>query len=423
MAKQGLVARRAARDLMTAVTEERRMLTEAMPELLDPLPPSERARAQRLATEGLRWAGRADRLLGPYLRQKPQDDVLNMLRLAVWEMLGDAAPSHAVVDSAVEITRAKPETRRSAGMVNAVLRNVLRGEPDWAALPVPTLPKWLRKPLLADYGKAAVAAMEAAHAQGAPVDVTAKAGRAAQVAEATGGLLLPTGSVRLPAQAQVSALPGFAEGDWWVQDAAAALPARLLAPRAGDRVLDLCAAPGGKTLQLADAGARVTAVDLSAARLERLRENLARTHLDAEIVTADALTWETDGGFDAVLLDAPCSATGTIRRHPDLPFAKAGADLSPLLALQARLIDRAVALTRPGGRIVYCTCSLLMDEGERQLAAARQRHPGLTVLPPDVPGVDADWMTAEGGLRLRPDHWSEAGGIDGFFIALLQKPA
>lgn len=422
MAKQGLTARRAARDLMTAVTEDRRLLGEAMTEVLEPLAPQDRARAQRLATEALRWSGRSDRLIGPYLRQRPPESVLNTLRLALWEMLGDGAPGHAVVDSAVELVRADPETKRMAGMANAVLRNVLRGEPDWNALPVPPLPKWLRKPLLADYGKDVVTAIEAAHARGAPVDVTPKAGQAEAVAVATGGSLLPTGSVRLPDGVQVSTLPGFAEGDWWVQDAAAALPVRVLDPRAGERILDLCAAPGGKTLQLADAGAEVTALDQSGARLERVRENLARTGLTATVVEADALTWDSAGGFDAVLLDAPCSATGTIRRHPDLPFAKAGSDLTDLLALQARLIDRALDLTRPGGRVVFCTCSLLKDEGERQVAAALERHPGVSVGPAEGPGLDAAWRADDGGLRLRPDFWPDAGGLDGFYIARLQKP-
>ena len=422
MAKQGLAARRAARDLMTAVTGDRRMLGEAMDEILAPLGPQDRARAQRLATEALRWAGRADRLIGPYLRQRPPESVLNTLRLALWEMLGDGAPTHAVVDSAVELVRAEPDTKRMAGMANAVLRNVLRGEPDWNALPVPPLPKWLRKPLVADYGKEVVAAIEAAHARGAPVDVTPKAGRGEAVAAATGGLLLPTGSVRLPEGVQVSALPGFAEGDWWVQDAAAALPVRVLDPKPGERVLDLCAAPGGKTLQLADAGAQVTALDISGARLKRLHENLARTGLTATVVEADALSWKGDGVFDAVLLDAPCSATGTIRRHPDLPFAKAGSDLTELLALQARLIDRALDLTRPGGRVLFCTCSLLKDEGERQVIAALARHPGLSAVPEEVTGLDPAWHSDEGGLRLRPDFWPDAGGLDGFYIARLQKP-
>jgi 16S rRNA (cytosine967-C5)-methyltransferase len=337
-------------------------------------------------------------------------------------MLGDGAPSHAVVDSAVELVRGDPDTKRMAGMANAVLRNVLRGEPDWAALPVPSLPKWLRKPLVADYGKEVVAAIEAAHVRGAPVDVTPKAGRAEAVAAATGGTVLPTGSVRLPEGVQVSTLPGFAEGEWWVQDAAAALPVRVLDPKPGERVLDLCAAPGGKTLQLADAGAEVTALDISAARLDRVRENLARTGLTATVVEADALAWEDAGGFDAVLLDAPCSATGTIRRHPDLPFAKAGSDLTDLLSPQARLIDRALDLTRPGGCVVYCTCSLLKDEGERQVTAALARHPGLAVVSAEFPWLDPAWRTDEGGLRLRPDVWPESGGLDGFFIARFRKP-
>lgn len=422
MAKQGLGARSAACDLMTAVTDGHQLLSEAMPDVLDPLGPQDRARAQRLATEALRWAGRSDRLIGPYIRQRPPEEVLNILRLAVWEMLGDRAPSHAVVDSAVEITRVRPDTRRMAGMVNAVLRNVLRGDPDWDALSVPPLPKWLRKPLLADYGKDVVETIEAAHARGAPIDLTAKSDRAEAVAEATGGTLLPTGSIRLSAQVQVSALPGFAEGDWWVQDAAAALPARVLDPRPGERILDLCAAPGGKTLQLAEAGAQVTALDLSGARLGRLRENLARTGLGAEVIEADALTWDGQADFDAVLLDAPCSATGTIRRHPDLPFAKVGADLSGLVALQARLIDRALDLVRPGGRVVFCTCSLLKDEGERQLDAALARHPGVSLAPTQAPGIEADWLTPDGALRLRPDFWPDRGGMDGFFIARLQKP-
>lgn len=423
--KPGIAARLAARDLMTAVTEEQRLLADLLPGVVAALEPGERARAQRLATEALRWAQRSDRLLGPYLRNRPNDKALNLLRLALWELLGDGAAPHGVVDAAVEIARVDPDTRRMSGMVNAVLRNVLRGEPDWQALPVPELPKWLRKPLIADHGKGTVAAMERAHAAGAPLDLTPKDGDANGLAEAVGGIALPTGSVRLTDPGQVTALPGFAEGGWWVQDAAAALPARVLDVHPGERVLDLCAAPGGKTLQMAAAGADVTALDLSEARMGRLAENLDRTGLTARLVTADARDWEEADGFDAVLLDAPCSATGTIRRHPDLPFAKAGSDLDPLLSLQAELMDRAIALTRPGGRIVYCTCSLLKAEGEAQIAAALARHPGLEPDPDalDQPWIEADWRTDEGGLRLRPDLWPERGGMDGFYIAALRKPA
>ena len=187
----------------------------------------------------------------------------------------------------------------------------------------------------------------------------------------------------------------------------------------GERVLDLCAAPGGKTLQLAAAGAEVTAVDLSEPRMARVRENLSRCGLTADLITADALEWQPDQAFDAVLLDAPCSATGTIRRHPDLPFVKDGSELPALVDLQARLLDRALGMVRPGGRVVFCTCSLLPEEGEGQLAAALARHPGLRVERVALPGVEQAWLTAEGGLRLRPDLWADRGGMDGFFMVRL----
>jgi 16S rRNA (cytosine967-C5)-methyltransferase len=185
-------------------------------------------------------------------------------------------------------------------------------------------------------------------------------------------------------------------------------------------VLDLCAAPGGKTLQLAAAGAVVTALDISGPRMARLAENLARTRLSATLVTADALNWEPVDHFDAILLDAPCSATGTIRRHPDLPFIKDGSEIADLVALQAALLDRALGWLKPGGRLVFATCSLLPDEGEAQLAAALARHPGLRADPFTLPGVDPDWWTKDGGLRLRPDLWADRGGMDGFFMTRLR---
>ena len=295
---------------------------------------------------------------------------------------------------------------------------------SWDALPPQPLPGWLRGRLMSAYGKAATMAIEAAHAKGAPLDLTPKDGNAGVLAAATGGEALPTGSVRLPARVQVSELAGFAEGAWWVQDAAAALAARALAVRPGERVLDLCAAPGGKTLQLAAAGGEVTALDISGPRMERVAENLTRCGLTARIVVADALHWEPEVPFDAVLLDAPCSATGTIRRHPDLPFVRDPASLKELAVLQASLIDRAIGFVRPGGRIVFATCSLLPEEGERQVAAALTRHPGL-VLDTDavrLGGVDPAWIDAAGGLRLRPDYWPDRGGMDGFYIAAFRLP-
>jgi len=417
-----LAARRAAWALLNGVTEGR-LLAELLPGPLAPLDPAARARAQRLATGALRVFDKADRQLGPFLRNRPDDRVLNLLRLAVYELRVAGEAPHGVVDSAVTLVRDIPEIERLSGFVNAVLRNVVRAGPEaWQALPPPRLPKWLRKVLVADYGKQAVEAMEAAHEAGAPLDLTAKADPS-ELAASVGGTVLPTGSVRLDAQAQVTALPGYEAGVFWVQDAAAALPARILAPHEGEAVLDLCAAPGGKTMQLAAAGAKVTALDDSPRRMERLAQNLARTGLQAECITGDV--FDHAGRYDAVLLDAPCTATGTIRRHPDLPQAKDGGDFPALFELQARMIDHALTLLAPGGRLVYCTCSLLVDEGEEQVTDALARHPGLAVDPEAllVPGVEPAWRTAEGGLRLRPDYWAGRGGMDGFYIAMLRKPA
>ncbi len=421
MDKPGFAARRAAHRMLGQVTAEGRLLSEVLPGAVDRLPPDDRARAQRLALETLRWMDRADRLLGPHLKRRPAPDVLNALRMAVVEMAQGGAAAHGVVDAAVGLVRAGRRTAPAAGMVNAVLRRV--DVAAWDALPLPRLPKWLRAPLIAAYGKPVVAAIEAAHAAGAPLDLTPRGGDAAALAAQVGGAVLPTGSVRVAGRVQVTALPGYAEGAWWVQDAAAAAPARLLDARPGERVLDMCAAPGGKTMQLAAAGADVTALDASEARMARLRENLARTGLRADVVVADALDW-TAAPFDAVLLDAPCSATGTIRRHPDLPHAKDGSEFAALFDLQAALLDRALALLKPGGRLVYCTCSLLPDEGEVQIEEVLARHSGLEVQGAALhgPGIEPGWID-ETGLRLRPDYWAERGGMDGFFVSVLRKAA
>ncbi|MGF6860121.1 16S rRNA (cytosine967-C5)-methyltransferase [Rhodobacteraceae bacterium MBR-64] len=420
----GLAPRRAALSLLAAVMGEGRMLSDLRDDAKGPLaalPPDERARAARLAAGVLRNIGRADRVLGPHLRRAPPTGIHNILRLALVEVFVDGAAPHGAVHSAVALARMEKGGEAFTGLVNAVLRKGVALAPDaWAALAAQKLPAWLRKPLVAEHGGAVVQAIEAAHGAGAPLDITPR--RGSDPAGALNATILPTGSLRLPHPGQISRLPGYADGQWWVQDAATALAVPALAPQPGDRVLDLCAAPGGKTLQLADAGARVVAVDISDKRLIRLHENLARTGLAAEVVTADALTW---GGapatFDAVLLDAPCTATGTIRRHPDLPFVKDGSELHSLIPLQAALIDRALWHLRPGGRLVYCTCSLLHAEGEAQIEAALHRHRGLRVDASALalPGVDPAWIGAN-GLRLRPDYWPDRGGMDGFFIAALR---
>jgi 16S rRNA (cytosine967-C5)-methyltransferase len=421
MAAEGLAARVAAVGLLGAVLDDGAMLSDALADAngaLAGLGPSDRARAQRLATVTLRHVEQADRVLAPHLRKAPMDLVMNALRLAVVEMAVLGAASHGVVNASVEIVRHGNRTGHMTGLVNAVLRKVAAGEAPFAKLPPQRLPMWLRKPMVARFGRDVVTAIEAVQAQVPPLDLTPRQG---SVLDIPGAEVLPTGSVRLTDPGQVSALPGYVTGDWWVQDAGAALAVPLLGDVAGLRVLDLCAAPGGKTLQLAALGADVTALDISGPRMAVVAENLARTGLAAKLVVADALVWESEGGFDAVLLDAPCSATGTIRRHPDLPFVKDGGELPVLLELQARLFDRALGLLKPGGRLVYCTCSLLAEEGEDQLAAALARNPGLTVIAPKVAGIDPEWITPEGALRLRPDYWADRGGMDGFFMVCVQK--
>ena len=414
-ATAGLGARAASLAILSAIMEEGQTMAVVLANkngALKGVGPQDRARAQRLALQVIRLLEPIDRLLEPHLRKAPPLAVMNILRLAVTE-LHEGTAAHGVVNAAVELARKGKKTTHMAGLINAVLRKVPAGAP--LAGPAQMMPRWLRQPLVHAYGREVVSAIEAVQAKAPPLDITP---RGQSLPE---GTLLPTGSIRLAEPGQVSALPGFEAGDWWVQDAAAALAARLLAGQPGEKILDLCAAPGGKTLQLAAAGAHVTALDISAPRMEKLRENLTRTRLQAKLVVADALHWQPEHLFDAVLLDAPCSATGTIRRHPELPFLKDGSELAELTALQAALLDRALMFLKPGGRLVFCTCSLLPEEGEAQLSAALARHPGLTVQRPELSGVDPAWITPEGGLRLRPDYWAEIGGMDGFFMASLRR--
>ena len=411
--------RHIAVDLLGDVLDEHRLLSEALPKRLAKVSPEDRARAQRLTLLALRNMDRSDRMLGPHLKKRPPARVLNILRLGVAELCTGGA-AHGVVNELVGVARANRETERLAGLVNAVLRKITDEAEKWGGLPVPRLPKWLRKPLIADYGKAQVEEIEALQAQTPPLDLTAK-GSPEELAKRLGGVLLPTGSVRLLDAGQVTGLDGYDAGDWWVQDASAALPAKILAPQTGDRVLDMCAAPGGKTMQLAAMGADVTALDVSEVRMKRVAENLTRTGLSAEMVVGDALEFDVPQ-FDAILLDAPCSATGTIRRHPDLPHAKDGSEFPGLFELQEYMIDRALGLLKSGGRLVFCTCSLLIDEGEEQVRDALGRHPDVQV---DLdalrlPGIEASWIGPE-GLRIMPNYRADLGGMDGFFITALRK--
>ncbi len=417
MTKAGAEARRAAVAAMTSVTDRRQLLGVALARTARGLGPPERARAGRLATGALRWAGRSDRMLGPFLKRLPEQWVMNLLRLAVFEMFVELAPAHAVVDQSVSIA-----PRGKTGLVNAVLRNVLRSGLDWDSLPLPGLPKWLRRRLVDAWGRDAVLAIEAEFAAGPKLDLTLRdSGEEASWAKRLGAVLRSDGGIRIVEPRQVSTLPGYADGAWWVQDAGAAVAARVLDAQPGESVLDLCCAPGGKTLQLAASGAEVTALDVSMERMARVEENLARTGLAATCIVADALTWTSQRKFDAILVDAPCSGTGTLRRHPDLVFVRDGSGIDELVDLQARLIDRALLSLRPGGRLVFCTCSLLPDEGEEQIGAALSRHTDLSVVAPVGDWIDKLWRTPDGMMRIRPDHWHDEGGIDGFFVARLKK--
>ncbi|GLQ28674.1 16S rRNA methyltransferase [Sulfitobacter pacificus] len=422
MSNTGVQARRSAVYLLDQILgEEPRLMSELLASgVLDKLSPDDRARAQRLATETLRGLERADRLLQKHLKKPPVLTIQNVLRVGTVELCQGGA-AHGVVNAMVNLVGQHNKLSHLKGLTNAVLRKIAaEGPAAWDALRAPRLPKWLRGPLSEAWGSDAMAAMEIAHFAGAPLDLTAKTDAAA-VAEATGGTLLPTGSVRITNPGQVSTMAGFATGDWWVQDAAAAIPVQVLKPQAGEAILDLCAAPGGKTMQIAASGADVTAVDDSSPRMQRVSENLARVGLKAKTLTKDVRAIK--GTFDAILLDAPCSATGTIRRHADLPYAKDGSDFGDLIELQSAFIDHAWSLLKPGGRMVFCTCSLLPDEGEVQVDEALERHDDMSVDTEAlmVPGVQLEWITTEGGLRLRPDYWSELGGMDGFYIVSLRK--
>ncbi len=408
--------REAAFDLIAAVLDRHRSLEDAL-DALPPMEPRDRAAAHRLAAGTLRRLGTLDAVLEPFLRKAPPMPARHVLRLGADGLLLLGTPAHAAVATSVALTRARG-LAPFAGLVNAVLRRVADDGPaalDGLDGPRLDTPAWLWSAWGAD-----ARAIAEAHQHEAPLDLTL----APDAAPPPGGEALPTGSWRYPAGTRVTELPGYAEGAFWVQDAAAALPARLLAVRPGETAADLCAAPGGKAAQLAAAGAQVTAVERDPARLARLRENFARLRLTADFVTADAATWQPSAPFDAVLLDAPCSASGTIRRHPDMPHLKRARDIVGLAAQQDRLLDAACALLRPGGRLVYAVCSLQPEEGPQRVAAALARLPLRLdpVRPGEVPGL-AEAITGQGTLSTTPAQWSARGGLDGFAIARMIRVA
>jgi 16S rRNA (cytosine967-C5)-methyltransferase len=430
-----LAARRIAADILDGVLRRARPLDEQIDGRsahvgLAHLAERDRALVRRIVAGVLRRLGSLRHIVGTCLdrgvpRDAPRAETALLIGAAQILLLG--GPAHAAVDLSVRIVQADRHAARYAGLVNAVLRRLAREGPSrFAALDLALdTPEWLMRRWTDAYGTDAARAIAAANATEPALDLTVKQD-AAEWAAKLRGRVLPTGSVRTLPHGPVPLMPGFDEGAWWVQDAAAALPARLFGDLTGLAVADLCAAPGGKTLQLAFGGARVTAVDRSEPRLARVHENLQRCGLAAEVVAAEAAEW-SGGPFDAMLVDAPCSSTGTIRRHPDIAWLKRPADLTALTALQRRLLERAISLTRPGGTIVFCTCSLEPEEGEQLTASVLADHPEVRRKPissSEINGLDG-LITSAGELRTLPCHWADPdprfAGLDGFYAARLER--
>jgi 16S rRNA (cytosine967-C5)-methyltransferase len=413
----GQAARNAALEILRAALSGRAGLEGGLSHpAVRALEPRDRAFARALAMATLRHLGPIDAALQARLKKPPPERVVNILRIGAAQLFVLKTPPHAAVAATVDLA-----PKAFTGLVNAVLRGFTR-EPPELADPDQLAPPWLYARWRSAYGAEAGRAIAAAIAEEPPTDLTLKdPAEADALAAALEAEVLPGGSLRTRRGGDVAGWPGLAEGRWWVQDASAAAPARLLHVRTGETVLDMCAAPGGKTLQLAAAGAKVTAVDRSGARLKRVAENLARTGLAAEVVEADAATWSDARTFDAVLLDAPCSATGTFRRHPDVLWVASPKDVASLAAVQARLLDSAARRTAAGGRLVYCVCSLEPEEGEAQIAAFLARSPGFALEPIGAGegGAPDASLRSDGALRILPQH--RPGGTDGFYVARLRR--
>ena len=411
-----LLARGAALKLIEAALAKRGGLDEALGErTYGLLSTQDRAFARALVMATLRHLGPIDRALDRRLTREPPAPVRNLLRLGLAQAYWLDTPAFAAVDTTVSLA---PKPLR--GLVNAVLRGVLREDPP-SEEPESLAPAWLFARWRAAWGESEAVAVAAQIAEEPSTDLTLRDGDDGGLVEALEAEALGQGSLRTHKRGDVAAWPGYEDGRWWVQDAAAAIPARLLGVQPGETVLDLCAAPGGKTLQLAAAGAQVTAVDRSAARLRRLAAGLARTGLAAEVAVADADAWPDRRSFDAVLLDAPCSATGTFRHHPDVLWNVRPPDIASLAAVQATLLISAGARVNEGGRLIYSVCSLEPEEGEAQARAFLAARPDFHLDPiaAGEAGSPAAARAAQGWLRILPHQ--AVGGLDGFFIARFRR--
>lgn len=411
-------ARKAALDVLTTALGRKTGLENALEgRALTGLEPQDRGFARALAMATLRHLGPIDRRLDPCLQREPPETVRMILRLGAAQLFYLDTPAYAAVNSSVVLAQGTPETRGFKALVNAVLRRLGREGPR-EATPADFAPPWLFARWRAAFGEEGAVGIAAAIGEEPATDLTVRdPADAPALAEALEATVLRGGSLRRAGRGRIEEWPGFEEGRWWVQDAAAAVPARLLAVQAGETVLDVCAAPGGKTLQLAAAGGRVTALDRSGPRLRRLSQSLERTGLKAEVVTADIAAWRDVRIFDAVLIDAPCSATGTFRRQPEVLWGSRPGDIAKLAGVQARLLDAAASRVAPGGRLVYSVCSLEPEEGEAQAEAFLKRQPEFRLAPvlPGEGGAPEAAATATGLLRILP--FMRDGGLDGFFAA------
>jgi 16S rRNA (cytosine967-C5)-methyltransferase len=422
----GLKARRDAVRVLAAILRDRRPLDLALAAASgreDATAGRDRALTRAIVAMTLRRMGEIEQVLGRFLERRlpaRSGQAHEILLTGAAQLLFLRTPAHAVIDLAVRLAGEQAGSRHLAGLINAVLRRVAAGGSQLLnedAAPLVNTPDWLMERWSAAFGFAAARAIAACHMVEPPLDITAREPQ--RVAAELGGALLRSGTVRLEgARGRIEHLPGYGQGRWWVQDEAAALPVRLLGDVKGMRVVDLCAAPGGKTAQLAAAGAVVTAVERSPVRLERLEANLARLGLEAQAVAADAAEWEPEAPFDAVLLDAPCSATGTIRRNPDVPHIKTPATIAALLPLQAQLLRHALDMVKPGGTLIYATCSLEGEECEQQIESLLGERRDLARRPIEAGelGNDRRLISDSGDLRTLPIH-----GMDGFYAARLKK--
>jgi 16S rRNA (cytosine967-C5)-methyltransferase len=430
-AKPGLQARMAAVKLLAAVVEQKTSLDGMMDEehgnpAYSALSIADRALVRAILNSCLRQLTRIDAIFDRFLDKPLPDGARNLrhiLAVAAAQILFLDVPDHSAVDLAVEQARRDPRSARFANLVNALLRRLGREKDTVLAevsATVPVFPAWFQNRLEKVYGAAAAQAIGDACLTPAPVDLTVKSDPNGW-AEKLGGLLLPTGSVRLPEfQGSVTEVEGFTEGEWWVQDAAATIPANLFGDLKGKAVADLCAAPGGKTAQLVLLGGNVTAVEQSGSRMKRLKGNLARLGMEAEFLQSKLEDLPAEPRFDAILLDAPCSSTGTIRRHPDVFWTKDGADVEKLASVQERLLRHAFGLLKPGGTLVFSNCSLDPLEGEELIEAFLKDNAWaarVPVSPGNWPGLEAA-IDANGDVRTTP---AMLGGMDGFYAAVLTR--